>query len=371
MRRQIGRLRAIANAGFALAILALGGYGLYQVASRQWHVQPTFHVRTRFATISGVEAGHRVRLQGMDAGVVERVVAPREPGERVELVLRLDERLRHLVRSDAVARILAEGMVGARVVELTPGRPDAQSVPEGGLIQSEPPVELSDLIKKSSASLEGLDEVARVARSGLAEINSLAASVREGKGSLGKLVRDDAAYQSLMSLTRRGERTFSAMEDDLAALKRTWPLSRYFDARAYFEREKVLFQPGSRRASRSYRAEDLFEPGQAILTPLGRARLDEVARWCKQASLPASEVVIAAFTDDDRDLELAEAVTQEQADTVRGYLVAKHGIDSAGWFRTRKIAAVGFGTQVPRPQAQEQAPLPPRRIEIIVFTPQT
>ena len=75
----------------------------------------------------------------MDAGVVERVVAPSEPGESVELVLRLDERLRHLVRSDAVARILAEGMVGARVVELTPGKPDALAVPEGGLIQSEPP----------------------------------------------------------------------------------------------------------------------------------------------------------------------------------------------------------------------------------------
>ena len=218
MRRQIGRLRAFANAGFALAILALGGYGLYQVASRQWHVQPTFHVRTRFATISGVEAGHRVRLQGMDAGVVERVVAPGQPGESVELVLRLDERLRHLVRADAVARILAEGMVGARVVELTPGQPDAQGVPEGGLIQSEPPVELSDLIKKTSSSLEGLDEVARAARSGLDEINSLAASVREGKGSLGKLVRDDAAYQSLMSLTRRGS-------ERSRRWKTTWPHS--------------------------------------------------------------------------------------------------------------------------------------------------
>jgi len=112
MRRQIGQLRAFANAGFALAILALGGYGLYQVAGRQWRVQPTFHVRTRFATSSGVEAGHRVRLQGMDAGVVERVVAPGQPGESVELVLRLDERLRHLVRSDAVARILAEWGAG-------------------------------------------------------------------------------------------------------------------------------------------------------------------------------------------------------------------------------------------------------------------
>ena len=71
MLREIGRWRALASASFALAVLALGGFGLYQVAGRQWRVQPTFHVRARFETISGVEAGHRVRIQGIDAGVVE------------------------------------------------------------------------------------------------------------------------------------------------------------------------------------------------------------------------------------------------------------------------------------------------------------
>ena len=286
MRRDIGRWRALANAGFALAVLALGGFGLYQVATRRWHVQPTFHVRARFATIAGVEAGHRVRLQGMDAGVVEQVVPPRTPGEPVELLLRLDERLRHLVRADAVARILSEGMVGARVVEITPGTPESPIVAEGGPIRTEPPVELSDLMKKTGESLHKLDELAKSARTGLEEINTIASSIREGKGSLGKFVRDDAAYQSLMSLTRRGEKTVSAMEDNLSALKRTWPLSRYFDSRSYFEREKVLYQPGSRRESRSFPAEDLFEPKRAILTPVGRTRLDEVARWCKQTSQP-------------------------------------------------------------------------------------
>ena len=76
----------------------VGSFGLYQVAGRQWRVQPTFHVRARFASISGVEAGHRVRIQGIDAGVVEKVVPPGEPGGQVELVLRIDERLRRLVR---------------------------------------------------------------------------------------------------------------------------------------------------------------------------------------------------------------------------------------------------------------------------------
>ena len=111
---------------------------------------------------------------------------------------------------------------------------------EGGAIQSEAPVELSDLMKKTGASLQKLDDLARTARTGLEEINAIAMSIREGKGSLGKFVRDEAAYQSLMSLTRRGERTVTALEDNLTALKRTWPLSRYFDGRSYYEREKVL-----------------------------------------------------------------------------------------------------------------------------------
>src|SRR5262245_7495822 len=213
MSRDIGRWRALANAGFALLVLGLGGFGLYQVASRQWHVQSPFHVRARFDTITGLEAGHRVRLQGIDAGVVDKVVPPDKPGEPVELIFRLDARLRHLVRSDAVARILAEGMVGARVVEITPGRSETPIVADGGLIQSEAPVELGDLIKKSSASLQRLDELARTAKTGLEEINTIAGSIREGKGSLGKLVRDDAVYQSLMSLSRRGERAVVAMED--------------------------------------------------------------------------------------------------------------------------------------------------------------
>ena len=125
MLREIPRWRALASASFAIAVLALGSFGLYQVAGRQWRVQPTFHVRARFETISGIEVGHRVRIQGIDSGVVEKVIPPREPGGPVELVLRLDERLRGLVRTDAVARIVSEGLVGAKLIELTPGKPDA------------------------------------------------------------------------------------------------------------------------------------------------------------------------------------------------------------------------------------------------------
>ncbi len=371
MRRELGRWRALANAGFVLAVLALGGFGIVAVAGRQWRVQETFRVRADFATIGGVEVGQRVRVQGIDAGVVEAIEPPSAPGKPVRLVFRVDARLRPLVRRDATARIVAEGVVGAKVVELLPGRPDTPPLDASGVIAAERPIEVADLLAQATASLCRIDAVALSAERGLGEINAVAGSIRKGEGSLGKFVHDDEMYRKLMALSDRGERTLNDLEENLAALKRTWPLSRYFNERSFFDRDRVLFHPGADRDSQTLREADLFEPGRSVLTAEGRRRLDEVAAWFKSVRRPSSEVVIAAFTDDDRDRDLAQVLTQEQADAVRKYLITRHAIDTVGWFGSRKIAAVGFGAQAPRGLLEEARDLPPRRVEIILFTPQT
>lgn len=371
MNHQIGRVRALANAAMVLAVVSLAGFGIMQVSNRQWRVQKTFRVQADFATIGGLEVGQRVRVQGIDAGVVEAIVPPQAPGKSVRLALRVDERLRPLIRSDALARIVTEGVVGSKVVEIVPGRPDAKPLDASGLIAAEPVIELADLMEQARSSLRRVDAVAAAAEQGLGEINLIAATIRKGEGSLGKFVQDEEAYRKLVALSDRGEHTLSDLEENLAALKRTWPLSRYFNDRSFFDRDRVLFQPGAERDSKMLREAELFEPGRSVLTSAGRQKLDEIAAWFNSVRRPSSEVVIAAFTDDARDQDLAQILTQEQADSVRKYLVKRHAITSVGWFSSRKVAAVGFGTQVPRPLVQDARDLPPRRIEIILFTPQT
>ncbi len=370
MARAMGRWRLLGNVAFAAAVLAAAGGGAFAIAQRRWQVQPTFHVRARFPDVVGVEPGHRVRFQGIDAGVVERVVAPGRPGDPVELVLRIDEKLRRLVRRDATARIVMEGMIGARVVDLKPGLPDAPAVLDGGLIASEPATDLGELMRRTGDSLREFDATAKQARVGLERLSAIVADVRDGKGSLGKLVRDDDVYDGLVALTVRGGKAVDKLDDDLMAIKQTWPISRYFEARSYYERDKILYRPGARREARSLTAEDLFEPGRAILTSVGKTRLDEVARWAKTPDRLRAEMVVAAFADPGLDPETAEALTQEQADAVRQYLIDRHGIDSAGWFRKRKVAAVGFGANPPRLDDQAAA-APSRRVDVILFSPQT
>ena len=368
MRREMTRWRALANAIFVLAVLGLAGHGVRRISSRNWAWQPTFRIKAGFATIGGVEVGARVRVQGIEAGVVDSIEPPALPGGPVVLWFRVDERLHPLVRSDARARIVPTSLVGPKVVEIVPGQPDAPPVADRGSIGVESPLELADLMKQASASLRRVDAVAEAAEKGLEEVNAIAASIREGKGSLGKFVRDDEAYQKMMALSTHGSKAIDDLDQNLAALKRTWPLSRYFDDKGFYDRERVLFKPGADRDSRTLPADDLFEPGRSVLTANGRKQLDDVANWFAKTKRPKSEVVIAAFTDDDRDRDLAQILTQEQADAVRKYLVSKHGIDSIGWFSSRKVAAVGFGSQAPRSSTGDPG-APPRRVEVILFTP--
>ena len=374
MSREISRTRALANASLALAILAAAGFGASHVARRHWQWQKTFTARVEMPQVGGVELGGKVRIQGMDAGVVEAIVPPSAPGKPVTLVLKLDDRLRNLVRSDATARIAAQGVIGAKVVEIVPGRDGAPPLAEGGALRAEPSIELADLMRDASTVLRRVDSAAKVAEEGLGELNAIVAEVRAGRGTLGKLVRDDEAYRRLIAMSARGEKTLGDLDENLAAMKRVWPLSRYFSGRGFDDRDRVLFQPGSSRESMTLRGDDLFDPGSAVLKPSGRQQLDDVAKWFYRfRRAKDTEVVIAAFADDPHgDEDLIQALTEKQAEVVRAYLIKNHAINSTGWFTSRKVAAVGFGTQVPRMQTDIDAAktLPARRVEVILFTPQ-
>lgn len=374
MSHEISKTRAFANAILALAILAAAGYGATRVAARHWQWQKTFTVRVEMAQVGGIELGGKVRIQGMDAGAIESIVAPSAPGKPVVLILRVDEKLRGLVRADASARVASQGVIGAKIVEIIPGKPDASPISEGGTLRAESTIELADLLKDASNTLKRVDSVAKEAEKGLTEISAIAAEVRAGRGTLGKLVRDEEAYQRIIAMASRGEKTLGDLDENLAALKKTWPLSRYFNGRGFDDRDRVMFQPGSTRESRVLRGDDLFDTGSAVLKPGGRQELDEVAKWFSRVRRPkTAEVVIAAYADDPRgDEDYVQALTEKQAEVVRNYLVTNHGIDSAGWFSWRKVAAVGFGTQTPRlmTDVSSSRDLPARRVEVIVFTPQ-
>jgi phospholipid/cholesterol/gamma-HCH transport system substrate-binding protein len=358
--RSLTRLQAALLGLVVLTGLGLGAAGLFLVGDREQLFNGSFTLRVGFPRLQGIGVGTPVRIRGIEAGTVAAVDLPDRPDGPILLRLRLDRRYQPLLFADAAATILSEGMVGARVVEIDPGVRTHEPVADGALIGSRPAPELADLLNQTQTVL---------------------ADLKSGKGTLGKLLTDDRAYveavstlkqsQSLMQKSQeavqRGQEAATALKQDAEALRRL-PLIRAY---APADAAALLVRPSHERHRQVLTAGDLFEPSRAVLTDAGRGKLDEVGPWLAGLRHKGSDVVVAAYADPAREpsLEAALVLTQKQAEAVAEYLRDKHGAHKLGWVSRRTVTPLGLGS-APSPAAEPET-LPPARVEVNVFIPQS
>jgi phospholipid/cholesterol/gamma-HCH transport system substrate-binding protein len=344
MTRSLPRWQAVLLGVVVLLGLGLTATGLFAVGSRQWLWSDTFHVRAGFHEVRGVEVGTRVRVQGIEAGEVEAVEPPATPGGDVVLRLRLDGRLRHLVRADASVRIASEGMIGGKVLEIHPGNSAAEPVADNAVLASKPSAELADVLGQVNHTLEG---------------------IRSGEGTLGKLAKDPEAYAALITLLRQSQDTMASIQQDADALKRLPFVRGYVE-----DAQALLVRPNCERNRQCFAEAELFEPGRAVLTAAGKQRLDQLAPWARGLKHKGSDVVVVAYADPQKSPNAATArvLTREQSEAVCKYLKDEHAVQKMGWFSSRKVTALGLGTNPP--PLPEKDPLPAARVEVVVFVPQ-
>jgi phospholipid/cholesterol/gamma-HCH transport system substrate-binding protein len=328
--------------GVLFAGLALITTGLFAVGNRQWLWGNTLRVIVAFPQIRGVEVGTRVRVQGIEAGEVEAVLPPVSPGESVTLRLRLDGRLRGLIRADAQVQIVGEGMIGGKVIEIDPGTAAAGAVQDNARLAARPGADLTDV---------------------LGQVNSALADLREGQGTISKLIKDPQAYAHLLTLLQQAQQTMTSFQQDADALKRLPVVRGYVE-----DPQALLVRPNCERNRQWFAEADLFEPGRAVLTTDGRHRLDELAPWLAGLKHTGSEVVVVAYANPTLDPATARTRTRQQSEAVCNYLTSHHAIQKMGWFSSRKVAALGLGTS--SPPVPEKENLPGDRIEVQVFVPQ-
>jgi phospholipid/cholesterol/gamma-HCH transport system substrate-binding protein len=237
----VGRSRAAAVGFFVAGGILLFGFALFLIGDRKRLFDESFVAYAEFERLAGLQEGARVRVAGRDAGEVIEISYPQSPEARFRVGLRVIEDLHGLVRTDSVALIQTEGLVGNMLVEIGEGSREAPPVPEGGTIQSREPFEIADLMNKASAlsdilsdtvmtlgeevtvtvrsietavtRVDGLveeagQEVVAVTRSSRAvaeDVESLVADVRSGRGTVGRLLNDDTLHQRVENIARNLE----------------------------------------------------------------------------------------------------------------------------------------------------------------------
>lgn len=184
----------------ALFVLAVGIF--YVTGGGFWG--PKYKLRTYFPDVTGVSNGAPVRLDGVDIGNVEAVrFVPVQAGKapdksrNIEVVMKIDKRYQVDILTDSTAKIMTEGLLGNRYVNIKRG---FTGVP------------LKDNQELSGTAEESLADVMASMQGLTVDIHGLVTSLQEGKGTIGKLLTDDEAYKHLNSLLAHSDQVVTSVQ---------------------------------------------------------------------------------------------------------------------------------------------------------------
>src|SRR5215471_20136155 len=168
---------------FIVATLLMLAVGTFLIGERQFLFARTYRLNTTFKTVAGLVEGAEVRVGGLHKGIVKRITLPSGPDGGVAVLMKLERSTAEVVRTDSVASIETEGLLGAKYVAISFGSDDAPEVTDGAGIRGDDPVDIPDLMKTAGAVLTNVQD-------GSASIKEIAAKVNAGQGTLGAPVND-------------------------------------------------------------------------------------------------------------------------------------------------------------------------------------
>ena len=110
------RIRLGAFVCLGIAVLTAG---IYFIGERQQIFRRTFRVTGTFRDVVGLQEGNNVRLSGINVGTVDNIGIVSDTSVRVEILI--GESTRKFIRKDARASIGSEGLMGNKVLIISPG----------------------------------------------------------------------------------------------------------------------------------------------------------------------------------------------------------------------------------------------------------
>jgi phospholipid/cholesterol/gamma-HCH transport system substrate-binding protein len=188
---------------FVLVGLSVLAAGIFYVTGAGT-IGPKYRLITYLPEVSGLSNGAPVRLDGVEVGNVESIrLAPRTPGKvreknrNIEVVMRVSKQYEKDILTDSAASLVTEGLLGNRYVNLSLG---ITGVPlkDGQEVPGTEEKAMKEVVERSADLLGNLQALSE-------NVQDLITGVKQGKGSLGKILTDDQAYNHLNGILAKGD----------------------------------------------------------------------------------------------------------------------------------------------------------------------
>ena len=341
--------RAARLGAFIVVTLAILVAGVFIIGGKQYLFSSTYQLKAQFDNVVGLDSGADVRVGGVHSGTVSSIVLPHKPGEKVTVVMDLGQSTHEIIKQDSVATIETEGLLGNQYLAISFGSAGKSEVRNGDTIASEAPLEMSDLLEKTSGLLDSSQQAIQNATRATANLDSISAKINAGQGTVGALVNDKQLYNNLEQTTATMNNTMvqaqagvTDFQENMEALKHNFFVRGYFKSRGYEDSAELAkdeiehLPPGTPVKEFTFSAKQLFDK-------------QDSAKLKNQKSLNAGGeflannefgfAVVVAYTGMEGDTQKDLVLTEARAMVVREYLVENFVFDDS------QLKTLGMGKQ--------------------------
>jgi phospholipid/cholesterol/gamma-HCH transport system substrate-binding protein len=341
--------RAARLGAFIVATLLILAVGVFIIGSREYIFGSTYQLKAQFDNVAGLAAGADVQVGGVHSGTVRSIALPHQPGEKVTVFMDLDKATHEIIKQDSLASIETEGLLGNQYLAISFGSAGQGEVRNGDTIASLPPLQMSELLKKTSGILDSSQQAIQNATLATAHLNSVSAKIDSGQGTVGALVNDKVMYNNLEQTTAalhdtmlQAQTGVTDFQENMEALKHNFFLSGYFKKRGYEDSaglaaNKIGGLPqGTPVKTFTYPAKQLFG-GRDSAKLKDQKSLNAGGEFLAQNQFGFAVVVASTGMEGDAQKDLV--LTEARAMVVREYLVENFGFDDS------QLKTLGMGKQ--------------------------
>jgi phospholipid/cholesterol/gamma-HCH transport system substrate-binding protein len=340
-----------------IGLIAFGS-GVFLIGQKELLFTRTYHLLAPFENVAGLANGSEVRVGGVHVGTVDHISIPQSPKEKVQVVMNLKDSTQGVIRKDSVAVILTEGLLGDKFVSISYGSPNSPSVKDGDLIQSEEPVDLSDIIHKSGAVLESTQKTIDNLTVASDHFKAISTKIDKGQGTMGSLINDRSVYNNLNQTVAKAQQGVTSFQENMEALKGNFFIRGFFKKRGYVDSSdltnneipKLPDQPAAKTFV-CY-SKDIFDKSDSAKLKNTKL-LKQVGEFLQQN--PFKFAAVTACTDFRGEKVKNLEISRARAMAVRNYLVQNFKVDDS------RIKTKGMG------EDDHSDPNKAGRVEVFVY----
>jgi len=212
------KLGLFVAAGFAIFVIAI-----FLIGRQKNLFDPVFKLTTTFYNVSGLQVGNNIRFSGINVGTIGNIILINDSTVQVDMIIK--KSVQQFIKTDGIAAIGSEGIIGDRVLIITQGSSVAESVKDEEFISSVEPVETDAIITSLAVTAVNFEIISEQLAEIMIKINS-------GKGTLGRLIQDSTIAENINKTIINLRSSSKGLDENMNAAKSNFLLKGYFNKKA-------------------------------------------------------------------------------------------------------------------------------------------